>query len=947
MKLHLALVLLSLAPLTISNHALNFYIDYSLIPNEAAMQAHDVSIVSPQAQFDMARVKQTGQEIYAYVSVVEVAPDAPYRNKLAAKGIRLLGTNELWQSDFADISVPAWTKFVLSELAAPAAEKNFDGFFLDTVDSYELLAKHEPKRATAFREGLIAVIRGLKTEFPNKKIILNRGFQIWQHVRKGIDGVLVESLFQTFDGLGGKYKPVEGSGTEWLIGHIEKIKSAGVPVYVVDYVDPKQLKLAETTAKRIEDMGCHAFVTTPQLNGICLAPLREAPRRLLVLFGNQEQGAGRVQWPVDSELPLSAQMPLEWLGYEIDFLHLADETLPSELGPKYKGVILDRTLQIPDEKANETVDWLIAQKTAGKKIIFLGQMPVLERDIAEKLFKAFGLTGTGEPIFPVTGLSSPAMSEIMNYEAEVKLLPTRFRDIQAPDGARIHLAVRGTDGKGSAREFDAVFTTHWGGCALEPYVFFHRPDVVPFWLLDPFAFFAEILDHQAWPAPDATTRDGVRVFYSHIDGDGFRHKSTVEKGQTSAEIILEQVIKKYPVPFTCSVIESEIRGLVVDQQREDEKHLTAVARAIFALPKVEAASHGYTHPFFWNADDKQSDYYEQPFLQLIPPFKTNEIDVEREVVGSVRYIEENLLPPGKKVEIFLWTGNCRPHPEAVRLTRELGIENMNGGDTTISRKHPTLTQVAARVIPWGDELQIHAANQNENVYRGRWKPYGHSDVPFYGGYIHAIESFQKTESPRRLKPVNVYFHFYSGDNLMALRALTRTLDWTQEQELHALTATAYAKVVRDCRNTHVFRGLGERWVIVNRGDLRTFRFDKPTGVPDIAACEGVTGYTVSGENLYVHTDGSPRVKLAFSYQPSSHLYLDSSTAEIRFEQLTPEAASFSVRDVRTCRVILGGAVAGAAYRLRVVSTASEVTANSSGRLLLELPASAKVRIEAL
>ena len=759
-KLHLAFLLLSLAAVTVPSHALNFYIDYSLIPNEAAMQAYDVSIVSPRAQFDMARVKQNGQEIYAYVSVVEVAPDAPYRNKLAAKGIKFLGTNELWQSDFADISVPAWAKFVLSELAAPAVEKKFDGFFLDTVDSYELLTKHQPSRAGAFRDGLIAVINGLKTEFPDKKIILNRGFQIWEHVRESVDGVLIESLFQTFDGLGGKYKPVESSGTEWLQGHIQKIKSAGQPIYVVDYVDPKQPELAQTTSKLIQDLGCHAFVTTPQLTGITLAPIRKMPRRILVLFGNQLEGDSQVRWPVDSQLSLRAQMPLEWLGYEIDFLHLAQEALPTDLASKYKAVILDRTLQIPQEKANQTVDWLIGQKTAGTKIIFMSQIPHLEREIAERLFTAFGLNGTGEPLFPVTELSSPSISEIMNFEAKVNLLPTQFVDIQAPAGSRLHLSIRGRDGKGAARYFHPVFTTDWGGAALDPYVFFNRPDAVPFWLLDPFAFFAEILDLESWPTPDPSTRDGVRLFYSHIDGDGFRHQSTVKKGQTSAEVVLEEVIEKYPVPFTCSVIESEIRGLIIDQKREDEKRLTEIARSIFALPKVEAASHAYTHPFFWDPNDKQAQYYAEPFLQLTPPFQVKEIDLQREIVGSINYIEENLLPQGKKVKMFLWSGNCRPHPEAVRITRELGIENMNGGDTTISRKHPTLTQVAPRVLPWGGELQVHAANQNENVYRGRWKPYGHSDVPFYGGYIHAIESFQKTESPRRLKPVNIYFHFY-------------------------------------------------------------------------------------------------------------------------------------------------------------------------------------------
>jgi polysaccharide biosynthesis protein PelA len=346
---------------------LNFYIDYSLIPDEAAMRAHDLSIVSPQARFDMTRVHKTGQEIYAYISVVEVASDAPYRPKLEPSGIRLMGTNELWKSDFADIAAPEWTRFVLKELAAPIVEQGFDGFFLDTVDSHELLAKGFPDRAEEFRKGIISLIKALKSAHPTKKIILNRGFPIWEELKESIDGVLVESVFQTFEGLGGKYKPVTNSDSDWLIGHIRRIQAANLPVYVVDYSDPSRADLAMATAKRIQDLGCHAFVTTPQLKGVTLAPIHEKPRRLLVLFGNQDTEAVRVEWATDSELKTTSQSPLEWLGFEMDFLNLSRDPLPETLGGKYLGVVIDRSLRIPVEQELKTVDWLIAQKDAGKK----------------------------------------------------------------------------------------------------------------------------------------------------------------------------------------------------------------------------------------------------------------------------------------------------------------------------------------------------------------------------------------------------------------------------------------------------------------------------------------------------------------------------------------------------------------------------------------------------
>ena len=88
--------------------------------------------------------------------------------------------------------------------------------------------------------------------------------------------------------------------------------------------------------------------------------------------------------------------------------------------------------------------------------------------------------------------------------------------------------------------------------------------------------------------------------------------------------------------------------------------------------------------------------------------------------------------------------------------------NLNGGDTTISRHNPSLTCVAPRSLCWGGQLQIYAANQNEEVYTNDWKG------PVFGAFSLVTDTFERTGAPRRLKPVNIYFHFFSGDRPDAL-----------------------------------------------------------------------------------------------------------------------------------------------------------------------------------
>src|SRR4029079_15926162 len=103
--------------------------------------------------------------------------------------------------------------------------------------------------------------------------------------------------------------------------------------------------------------------------------------------------------------------------------------------------------------------------------------------------------------------------------------------------------------------------------------------------------------------------------------------------------------------------------------------------SIFALPNVQPGSHTYSHPYPWsNLDPEGEESPSAQNLELKPWANyAGDIDVNREVRGSVEYMNRVLVPPSKQVEIMLWSGDCQPGAEALRLCRELHIENMNGG----------------------------------------------------------------------------------------------------------------------------------------------------------------------------------------------------------------------------------------------------------------------------
>jgi hypothetical protein len=385
-----------------------------------------------------------------------------------------------------------------------------------------------------------------------------------------------------------------------------------------------------------------------------------------------------------------------------------------------------------------------------------------------------------------------------------------------------------------------------------------------------------------------------------------------------------------------------MRAMEVGQEEKDIPYYEETARSCFALPNVQAASHSFSHPYVWiDHDEEFIPLYESRGLELKPSAKydVEKPDMNREIRGSIEYIQK-LCPEGKKVDLMLWSGNCRPSPEAIRICNEMGIENMNGGNTVMSRRHPFVSNVSPRIMQWDGELQIHAANQNEFVYTRNWKG------PFYGGFTKVVETFESTEKPRRLKPVNIYYHFYSSATLGALKALEKVHDWCLERPLHSMTAVDYSRLVRDSHQTRIYSAGPRTWLLVNKGRQRTFRIDAAQGIPDMTQSSGVTGFRRIDGWIFVHTSGSPVTRLVLADQPPKHLHLESSQGELAWKELSAKRAEATVTELRPHHeIVFGGVEPGSSWQAKINGKATVARADKEGRITLSLSGSAHLILE--
>ena len=288
---------------------------------------------------------------------------------------------------------------------------------------------------------------------------------------------------------------------------------------------------------------------------------------------------------------------------------------------------------------------------------------------------------------------------MIGFEAGI---PPRIDEVAMPlinrsKSNSVHLSFADNTGT----EIDTVITGAWGGIALHPTVIENTVDGYFKWIIDPFAFLKKSLNLIDAPMPDITTENGKRLWFAHIDGDALPSWAELPGKRLGAQVIREEILDRYNLPHSISVVEAEINGMPQFGDRRDL--MIKTAREIFAMESVEIASHTYSHPFRW---------------QLIKPgmksgrynlgVKDYRYDIDREIGGSVNFINTQLAPPGKKTKILLWSGDAVPLADALDSVKRHGLLNMNGGNTIITKAMPTVALVTPNARDVDGRLQVYA-----------------------------------------------------------------------------------------------------------------------------------------------------------------------------------------------------------------------------------------------
>ncbi len=816
-------------------------------PSAPFLESYDRVVVDPD-RIDPIWIRRYPDKLFAYVSVGE---SAAWREGEDAAAAWRLGRNDAWQSDVVDYCNSAYLQHLLANMEA-LHKKGYNNFFLDTLDSPLGKSTTQQTRQKE-QEALAKLLQQIRRRFPNAKLIANRGVEVMDTLCKTVDAFAIESLYKGIDATTKAYVDVSPEDRRWVVTQLEKAKACGLQPIVIDYLPEKARTKRREIARKIAKKGYTPWVADRYLQHYGEGASPRIRREVLLLYDASKLKDGD---KVYANAHLMTSMPLEYLGY-IPVLKDISKGLPYGGVDRYSGVIV-----WPDSFAKDQhafFAWITSLTAEGQKILFLNDFGFEMTPLrAKKLHLSLQSAATPKKLFAKVTAQAPICN------AEIPPLVTASEKLIDAPGADPLISAQSDDGT----PFTPAAITSWGGYAVYGSAE-HDISGEPIWSIDPFALIQKTLRLPAIPVPDPTTENGRRIMFIHIDGDGFIEKVRFAPEKYASQMLLEKILTKYPFPHSVSIIEGEIGpdGLYPQLSPKMERY----ARKIFRLPHVEIASHSFSHPFKWQkAEHHTKQRGDEGAYHL--PIPGYEFNLTREILGSVGYIDSVLAPRNKHCNLFFWTGDCLPRSDALRMCEMHGLGAINGGDTTATDENPWLVRIAPFGLQRGPFWQIYVGEQNENIYTNDWRG------PFWG-YRKVLETFAITDHPRRLKPIDIYYHFYSASRKASLEALRRAYDYASKRETTPLFTSEYIAIAHDFYTTSLTRDEAG-WHIRNSGALRTLRLPESLGYPDILHSRGIAGFRKGKGFSYLHLDGSGDYLLQTSRHPLRYPHIVDSNGRI-------------------------------------------------------------------
>lgn len=232
---------------------------------------------------DLSALKGKG-DVLAYVSAGEIHGDAPEFAELNEAGV-LLKHNTHWNSHAVDLRSPRWQNIVLNHVADAKAQ-GFSGVMLDTLEIPTQVIR--PIEKYDMQSAAANLIKTIRKQHPDMKIMVNRALEILPMVAKEIDFVLAESVCAQTDLAIGQSNLLPMAEYRKSVDKLQQLKAKApqLKVYTLDYWNMDDVNGVHSIYRQQRDSGFIPYVSTPDLRKHTPEPLLGKTKQMHALNGD-------------------------------------------------------------------------------------------------------------------------------------------------------------------------------------------------------------------------------------------------------------------------------------------------------------------------------------------------------------------------------------------------------------------------------------------------------------------------------------------------------------------------------------------------------------------------------------------------------------------------------------------------------------------------------------
>ncbi|MFH1416552.1 MAG: endo alpha-1,4 polygalactosaminidase [Elusimicrobiota bacterium] len=226
---------------------------------------YDILILDPDCNPGMLHNRHT--LFFAYLSIGEAESYREYWDIIKNEGF-ILEENPEWKGNYyVDITAPAWSDLIISRVIPGIISKGFDGLFLDTIDTVDILKEKFPVGEP--EKHMAEFIKKIKETFPGLKLISNNGFSVLEEIAGYVDIFLCEDIYMMPDFEKGGYKDVPAEDREYKVDILKNVSArTGKPVLVIDYLPEDDIKRKKETSRKIRKLGFKPYIAQKELDRI-------------------------------------------------------------------------------------------------------------------------------------------------------------------------------------------------------------------------------------------------------------------------------------------------------------------------------------------------------------------------------------------------------------------------------------------------------------------------------------------------------------------------------------------------------------------------------------------------------------------------------------------------------------------------------------------------------